>query len=924
MASHKPSSPNHNSQKKNDSPLAQTPPSKEQKIGQDTTTTGIYNTNDSNSPLYPNTFSQNIPHDQNLNQQQQQQHHSISTSNTSYPDVKSRNSLSEVFQWETHQSLPISTQNTQPLSTPLANQKEILGSKNLIDDNTFNSNKSGSTSNEPQPLSTPTPTKNIKPPDDGGASQQQFLGLVLPPVSTTNTQGPRRHQYRLNPINPTTSPSTNPSSSTTTEEIGRQTSTPQTSPQNQTANQFGILQDQQAWSSSNVPTMTTSTPNPTQQQHQGPRSDAIGVSNSRNNSDSTQYSNIPLPTFYTASSLYAQQPKRQQESSSSQHSTFGQQPDTIPTPTSSSHKTDDEEFTESGGANFILPEIELKREDDPGDEDISSKNSTPSPTAAVLGIRKDYNRHKHTSSGGSSYGGGTGVGTQSADTSSSMIIVSDNGSRQQRQYHELLSSCQQAIKSLTEFESKYNQARPSLFGSGVDLPSIKQTAEDLMYLDKEGSRPGSSDERRSSLPQQQQQRFGSPSSSLSPTFDPSVAHKLMQVQVWLNDIYKYLEAAAVPSTNTSHNTDNDEEMKDYDDSNDSYDRYKPDENDRSIILNSQKNNFLVPPQQSTGGSSSTNQQDLTMTSLFPPNSDRKSSLSYSDESSTSPTMTSGLPPAYPPIPPPPSSSSSSTSSLVATTPLVSTATNTAAPVPPNPSTTTPSSSSSNTLSCLSSVPQYRMNRNISTIHEMVQEWYHGINGGPSVYKLELQYGSKWRTKNDAERVFLGRRRIIINKLEEKIRQEVLSFDSDNEDNNDNDGDNDQNNPQKSRKRKKKTLAEIVDEMESERKRLKKSIDGLGRYYNQLAKQQKKQKLDDVDPTLSLSAPTSPAGSNILSSSSFSSSSTSASSSSTSNPVVGGGSGSVQQDLAVQHQVEANDRKALMDFIYSSTSSSTNS
>lgn len=51
------------------------------------------------------------------------------------------------------------------------------------------------------------------------------------------------------------------------------------------------------------------------------------------------------------------------------------------------------------------------------------------------------------------------------------------------------------------------------------------------------------------------------------------------------------------------------------------------------------------------------------------------------------------------------------------------------------------------------IPQYRMSRDISTLQEMVREWYEGLDGGPSVRQLEAQYGSKWRTKNDAERVF---------------------------------------------------------------------------------------------------------------------------------------------------------------------------
>ena len=110
-------------------------------------------------------------------------------------------------------------------------------------------------------------------------------------------------------------------------------------------------------------------------------------------------------------------------------------------------------------------------------------------------------------------------------------------------------------------------------------------------------------------------------------------------------------------------------------------------------------------------------------------------------------------------------------------------------------------------------PEYRMNRAISTIREMVQEWYEGIDGGPSVKSLEVKYGSKWRTKNDAERVYLGRRKVIIQRLEELEKQE----------------------------RGHKTREMIVDEMEEERKTLGKSIDGLGRYYRSLTSAARKEK-----------------------------------------------------------------------------------
>ncbi|KAF5096808.1 hypothetical protein D0Z00_002654 [Geotrichum galactomycetum] len=102
----------------------------------------------------------------------------------------------------------------------------------------------------------------------------------------------------------------------------------------------------------------------------------------------------------------------------------------------------------------------------------------------------------------------------------------------------------------------------------------------------------------------------------------------------------------------------------------------------------------------------------------------------------------------------------------------------------------------------SALPLYKMNRKTRNLQELVQEWYHGINGGPSVKALEAKYGSKWRTKNDAERVFLGRRKVIIKRIE------------------------DLENKYKGHK----TRDQIVNELEQERISLGKSIDGLGRFY----------------------------------------------------------------------------------------------
>jgi hypothetical protein len=66
----------------------------------------------------------------------------------------------------------------------------------------------------------------------------------------------------------------------------------------------------------------------------------------------------------------------------------------------------------------------------------------------------------------------------------------------------------------------------------------------------------------------------------------------------------------------------------------------------------------------------------------------------------------------------------------------------------------------------SQAPQYRMSRNTRTIPELWQEWTVGLNGQPSIERLDELYGSGWRSgpESSAERQFYSRRKTLINEI----------------------------------------------------------------------------------------------------------------------------------------------------------------
>lgn len=63
-------------------------------------------------------------------------------------------------------------------------------------------------------------------------------------------------------------------------------------------------------------------------------------------------------------------------------------------------------------------------------------------------------------------------------------------------------------------------------------------------------------------------------------------------------------------------------------------------------------------------------------------------------------------------------------------------------------------------------PQYHMSRTIQTIPELWQEWTIGLQGQPSIEKLDRLYGSSWRSGPTAasERQFYSRRKTLITEI----------------------------------------------------------------------------------------------------------------------------------------------------------------
>ncbi|OXV11391.1 hypothetical protein Egran_00848 [Elaphomyces granulatus] len=109
----------------------------------------------------------------------------------------------------------------------------------------------------------------------------------------------------------------------------------------------------------------------------------------------------------------------------------------------------------------------------------------------------------------------------------------------------------------------------------------------------------------------------------------------------------------------------------------------------------------------------------------------------------SPSSSTSIPLQPPPANPPASSTSPSASQLAAVTPQ---------PPPSSASAVSPAA-----------LPSYRMNRELRTVRQLWDEWFTGIDGGPSVDQLNQKWGSKWRT-DPKENNFYSRRKAIIDEV----------------------------------------------------------------------------------------------------------------------------------------------------------------
>jgi hypothetical protein len=58
------------------------------------------------------------------------------------------------------------------------------------------------------------------------------------------------------------------------------------------------------------------------------------------------------------------------------------------------------------------------------------------------------------------------------------------------------------------------------------------------------------------------------------------------------------------------------------------------------------------------------------------------------------------------------------------------------------------------------IPHYQLNRQISTIPQLWQEWTSGLGSGPSVLSLDSRYGTKWRSQSKETKMYSRRKRVI--------------------------------------------------------------------------------------------------------------------------------------------------------------------
>jgi Centromere DNA-binding protein complex CBF3 subunit, domain 2/Transcriptional activator of glycolytic enzymes len=66
-------------------------------------------------------------------------------------------------------------------------------------------------------------------------------------------------------------------------------------------------------------------------------------------------------------------------------------------------------------------------------------------------------------------------------------------------------------------------------------------------------------------------------------------------------------------------------------------------------------------------------------------------------------------------------------------------------------------------------PPYQMSRTIQSVHDLWREWTVGLGSGPAIQALEQTYGASWRP-TQSERVFFGRRKLIIDEIQRRQRR----------------------------------------------------------------------------------------------------------------------------------------------------------
>jgi hypothetical protein len=75
------------------------------------------------------------------------------------------------------------------------------------------------------------------------------------------------------------------------------------------------------------------------------------------------------------------------------------------------------------------------------------------------------------------------------------------------------------------------------------------------------------------------------------------------------------------------------------------------------------------------------------------------------------------------------------------------------------------------VEALPSPDVYELSRTISTVPQLWREWTEGIAGGPSVQRLEDEYGPRWRKKH-SETVMFSRRKVIIDEIRSRQAQGI--------------------------------------------------------------------------------------------------------------------------------------------------------